>query len=157
LSGAPLSDTDDDGVFRLTIHSDQDRYRAGQLIEIGATLTFLGPGETIQALGSGSGLAGYGLRLAGSSLAIGAAFTSDCAPYAFTRDMPISYPFTKSGGFGDDDPFKAFYESYFASPDLRLPAGTWTITAGAGFGTGADCGDAQGHSLSASVTIVVVP
>jgi hypothetical protein len=65
-------------------------------------------------------------------------------------------PFVKSGGYGYDDPLASFYQAYFADPDLRLPAGTWTIQATASFYTGDDCGDVA-HLLETSVTVVVEP
>jgi hypothetical protein len=155
LSGQPQSATDDDGTFRLTIRSDQDRYRAGQLIDIGATLTYLGPDSEVIASGPGTGLVGFGLKLEGSAISIGPAFTSDCAPYTFTRDDEVAYPFTKTGGYTPGEPLTPFYEAYFGSPELRLPAGTWTVAVGANFST-SDC-SGEWHDLSASLTIVVEP
>lgn len=156
ISADPVRAEDDDGEFRLTIEADQDRYRAGQPIEVHATLTYLGPAEVARAFGSGSGLVGFGLRHEELGIVIGSASTTDCRPYDLAREEPVEYPFAKSGGYSPDEPLAPFYEAYFADPELRLPAGTWTISAGAGFYTGADCGDVQ-HSLGASVTVVVEP
>jgi len=155
-TGSPLHAEDSDGAFRMTIATDQDRYRAGQAIEVEATLTFLGPEPTTVALGSGSGLIGFGVASDDPAIVIGAAFTTDCASWPIVRDEVIEYPFSKSGGWGEDDPLAPFYRSYFAMPELRLPAGTWTIGAGAAFFTGADCGD-EPHDLSTSVTVVIEP
>jgi len=155
-TGAPLHAEDSDGAFRLTIDTDQDRYRAGQVIHVEATLTFLGPDPTAVALGSGSGLIGFGVATDDPPIVIGAAFTTDCAPWPLVRDEVINYPFSKSGGYGEDDPLAPFYRSYFEMPDLRLPGGTWTVRAGAAFFIGADCGD-EPHDLSTSVTVVIEP
>jgi len=155
-TGSPLHAEDGDGAFRLTIATDHDRYRAGQVIEVEATLTFLGPDPATVALGSGSGLVGFGMVSEDPAIVIGAAFTTDCAPWPVVRDEVIEYPFSKSGGYGEDDPLAPFYRTYFDMPELRLPAGTWTISAGGGFSTGADCGD-EPHELSTSVTVVIEP
>jgi hypothetical protein len=71
------------------------------------------------------------------------------------RDAAVEYPLVKSGGYSPDEPLASFYAAYFDSPELRLPAGTWTIGAGGSWYIG-DCGD-ELHSLSASVTLVVEP
>jgi len=155
-SGAPLTAEDSDGAFRLTIASDHDRYRAGQVIEVVATLTYLGPDPSTVALGSGSGLVGFGVKTADSAIDIGPAFTADCAPWPLVRGKIVEYPFNKSGGFGSEDPLAAFYRSYFEMVELRLPAGIWTISTGTGFYTGADCGE-EHHELSTSVTVVIEP
>lgn len=155
LDGSPVTDQDADEQFKLTIQVDQDRYRAGQLITAHATLTYLGPDQQAVAVGSGSGLVGFSLERQEPPVRIDAAGTTDCKPYRFTRGQPVNLPFVKSGGFGGEDPLADFYRAYFASPELRLPAGSWTIEAGASFFIGA-CGGAD-HRLNASVTVVVEP
>lgn len=158
VTGSPVTAQDDDGVFRLSLEARQDRYRAGQVIDVMAMLTYLGPDPSTVALGPGTGLIGFGIESDDPAIRISPAFTSDCAPWKFTRDEVVVYPFEKSGGFGEDEPLASFYRAYFADPELRLPAGTWRIFAGGGFYEGADCGDAfPYHSLSASLTIVVEP
>jgi len=155
-TGSPLTAEDTDGAFRLTIATDHDRYRAGQVIEVVATLTYLGPDPSTVALGSGSGLVGFGVKSDDPAIDIGPAFTTDCAPWPFVRDEIVEYPFSKSGGFGNDDPLADFYRSYFEMPELRLPAGTWTIYAGASFSIGSDCRP-DPHELSTSLTVVIEP
>jgi hypothetical protein len=61
-------------------------------------------------------------------------------------------PAYNAGVIGPD----GFYEAYFESEELRLPAGTWAISAGGSWYTGDDCGD-ELHSLSASATVVIEP
>ena len=156
IAGPPLTAEDEDGMFRLTIQSDQDRYRAGQLIDVAAALTYIGPASGTVALGSGSSLVGFRLQRAEPPLRIDPAYTSDCKSYQMVPDAPLEYPFSKSGGFSADDPLAPFYEAYFASPELRLPSGKWTISAEAGFFTGSDCGDVD-HSIEAAVTVIVEP
>lgn len=127
------------------------------MIDVAATLTYLGPDATIVARGPGTGLVGFGVNSADPAIMIGPASTTDCAAWPFTRGV-VDYPFVKSGGYAEDDPLAPFYRAYFDTPELRLPAGTWTIGAGAGFYSGDDCGQAfPYHQLTASVTIVVDP
>lgn len=122
-----------------------------------ATMTYLGPAEEIVARGSSNpGLIGFAVESDDPPIRISPAFTTDCGPHEMTRGVVVEYPLAKSGGFSPVEPFAAFYEAYFDSPELRLPAGTWTISAGGGWYTGGDCGD-ELHSLSASVTVDVEP
>jgi hypothetical protein len=154
---APVKGVDADHEFRLTISVDQGRYGAGQLMDVSATLTYLGPNAGIVVGGSGTGLVGFALeRNEQPALRIDPAGTSDCRPYQMRRGVAVAHPFMKTGGFADEDPLAAFYRAYFASPELRLPAGTWTISAVASFLGSADC-DGPQHGLNASVTVVVEP
>jgi hypothetical protein len=156
ISGDPVTAEDADASFRLTLEADQDRYRAGQEIDVMATLAYLGPADAIVARGSSNpGLIGFAVESEDPPVRISPAFTTDCGPHKMTRDFVVEYPLAKSGGFSPDEPLAPFYEAYFASPELRLPAGTWTISAGGSWYIG-DCGD-ELHSLSASVTVVVEP
>jgi hypothetical protein len=155
--GEPVNGEDADREFRLTISADQGRYRAGQPIDVSATLTYLGPNVGIVVGGSGTGLVGFALeRKEQPAFRIEPAGTSDCRPYQMQRGVAVAHPFMKTGGFADEDPLAGFFRAYFASPELRLPAGTWTISAVANFLGSADC-DGPEHALNASVTVAVEP
>ena len=156
LSGEPLIANDADREFTLTLTVGQDRYRAGQLIEAEAVLAYVGSLAEVVMRGSSNSLVGFGLEGDEPRVSIGPAFTSDCGAHPISPDEPLVFPFGKSGGFTPGDPADAFAEAYFAQPELRLPAGTWTIGAGTSFYTGADCGDGL-HSLNTEVTITVEP
>ena len=157
ISGEPVTAEDADASFRLTLEADQDRYRAGQEIGVVATLTYLGPADAIVARGSSNpGLIGFAVESEDAPIRISPAFTTDCGTHEMTRGDAVEYPLEKSGGYSPDEPLAPFYEAYFDSTELRLPAGTWTISAGGSWYTGSDCGD-QLHSLSTSVTVVVEP
>lgn len=157
ISGEPVMAEDTDGTFRLTLETDQGRYRAGQEIEVVTTLTYLGPLAAIEARGSSNpGLIGFAVEREDPPIRISPAFTTDCGSHPMSRGTVVEVPFAKSGGYSPDEALAAFYAAYFDMEELRLPAGTWTISAGGGWSIGADCGD-ELHSLSASVTVVVEP
>jgi hypothetical protein len=154
VSGAPQSASSEGGTFRLTITSDQDRYRAGQLIVVSAALTYLGPADQVTVSGSGS-LVGFGVASSDGRIDVEPLFTGDCAPYAFTRDEPVPFAFVKSGS-GFSGPQAPFLKDYSASPDLRLPGGTWTIKAETTIYPGPMC-PAGPDDLTALLTVVVEP
>ena len=156
IDGEPVTATDADGSFRLTVEAGQDRYRAGQEIEVVATLTYLGPADSIEARGSSNpGIIGFSIERMAPPVAVNPAYTTGCGSHPMERGAPVAYPFAKSGGFTPDEPLAPFYEAYFADSSLRLPAGTWTITAAGSWYVG-DCGG-ELHELGASVTVVVEP
>lgn len=157
VTGNPLRAEDTDGAFVLSLAATQDRYRAGQLIEIVATLSYIGSKAEVVALGSSHSLVGFALEGGDPPVLIVPAFTTDCAPHRITPGQPLIYPFSKSGSSSPGDPDYAFRQSYFADQELRLPAGTWTIRAGSGFYTGSDCGVGELVTLDAEVTFTVVP
>lgn len=156
LGGQPVTDRDLDNSFTLVLRSDQDRYRAGQPIAVQATLAFTGNADRVVAWGSGSGIVTFGVETADGSIRIDPAGTSDCAETEIAAARPMVIPFAKSGGYGYDDPLAPFYQAYFRDPDLRLPAGTWTIRAYAFFSTGIGC-EGDRHQLETSLTLVVEP
>jgi hypothetical protein len=155
VSAEPTSATDEGGTFRLTIASDQDRYRAGQPMLVTATLTYLGPADAITAAGSGT-LVGFGVGSTDAGIDVEPIFTGDCATDSFTRDDPVAYPFVKSGAGASDDGTAWFIDAYFSSPELRLPAGTWTIRAETTIYPNPECSGTP-DSLSASLTVVIEP
>ena len=151
MSGAPLSASDQTALFRLTLTSDRDRYRAGQTIQIGAELTYLGA-DAVTASGSGT-LVGFGVASDAAGVNLEPIFTADCARHPFAAGDAVSYPFSKSGGgVAPNDPLAPFYQAYFSSPDLRLPAGTWTISAQTTIYPNPDCG---GRPIGLSVSLKV--
>ena len=153
IDGEPVSDEFDDGTFRLVLTAGQDRYRAGQLIDVTATVTYIGPADSWTVRGSESGLVGFGVDSASLPVQIGPAFTSACSRYEFTRGVGVDFPFSKLSGFGGPESLNGFYRAYLSSDELRLPAGSWTITAAGSIGA---CGD-EYHELWASVTVEVEP
>jgi hypothetical protein len=153
LDGDPVSDEYDDGTYRLVLTAGQDQYRAGQLIDVTASVTYLGPAETWSVRGPESGLVGFGIESDTLPILIGPAFTTACSRYEFTRGVPVDFAFSKLNAHGEPNTLNDFYSEYTSSDELRLPAGTWTITAGAEIGT---CGG-EYHGLQASVTVRVEP
>lgn len=157
ITGDPVTAEDSDASFRLTLDADQDRYRAGQEIQVKATLTYLGPADAIVVQGSSNpGLIGFAVESDDPAIRMSPAFTTDCGSHEMVRGVVVDYPLVKSGGYSPGEPLAAFYAAYFGSPELRLPAGTWTISAGGSWYIG-DCGPGEAHSLSASATVVVEP
>jgi hypothetical protein len=159
LTGPSVRTTAANAGFTLGMSLDHDRYRAGQPITVATTLTYDGPNERVTIWGNGDpGPVGFDVVQVGGPLAMHGGGTSDCVSYGLTRGVAVDYPFSKVGGWTYDDPYAPFYASYYHDPQLRLPAGTWRITAKGMFAIGGtDCGQGQDASLTATIEIVVEP
>jgi hypothetical protein len=152
----PIERVSGDAEFLLTMRVGSARYRAGEPIDIAWTLTYRGPKDGIDALGSGSGLIGLSLAQLEGPLRIESAMSADCRPYRFLRGEAVPVPYRKSGAYSAADPNAAFYKAYFDDPVVRLPAGTWKLTAATEFATGEGC-TPPWHRFRLEMTIVVEP
>lgn len=155
-SPSPTGDTpplgeDSDALFRLTIQADRGRYAAGQPIEITTTLRFLGDQPTTVS-SSGAGLIAFGIEQLDGPVDAGWARTDDCARFDYGPGDVEDVEFQKSVGYSNDDPMADFWRTFFADPELRLPAGEYRIAALGEYGD-VDCGRWQ--TIEASIVIVV--
>ena len=82
--------------------------------------------------------------------------TADCGHSEISTDAPIVSDLNKSGGFSDDDPDAAFLRDFLMAPDVRLPAGTWDISAIAQYAESSDCSGGM-RGMRATVRVEVVP
>lgn len=139
--------------FTLRLSVDRARYAANEPISARATLTDAGQ-VSVTALGPGSSLVGFSVAQEGGKLKAPAVFEAPCYPYTFDPGRPVTFPFRKSGSAeGATGPEAAFLRTYLAGPQLRLPAGTWELSATTSFFIGS-C-TTEPIDLTASVRIVV--
>ena len=125
---------------------------AGEPIEVEAILTVDGPAPML-VTGSGAGIVSFMVTRVDDGLTSGpGAFTGDCARHELPAGEPIIVPFSKSGGWSPDDPNADFLETYFADPELRLPAGTWRIDVATNGTLGEGC---TGPSLDLATSLVI--
>lgn len=79
----------------------------------------------------------------------------DCREYVLKRGQPRSVPFIKSGGYGVQGPEPAFYRKWLGDPLLRLPHGTWSVTALGYLDTGGCSGSDERTPIRATITLRV--
>lgn len=115
--------------FLLLLRIGSDSVDAGAPLDISATLTWEGPAPRATVWGSGSGVVSFVIQQLDGTITVGGAMTADCAPHEFDRLRPVTIPFTKSGGYAEDDPNADFYRAFYADPVLRLPSGRWRVSA----------------------------
>lgn len=144
----------DDSVFKLSIHTDKNEYAAGEAVSCYATLEYVGEEDSLRIYSSDP-LVYFTIQ--------GGRFTGDYAvsdelmTTTFKKNEPVRFDFVKSGGYSADDADAAFWESWYAEPELMLPAGTYTISAKAdGFFDEDDYAGSK-YTLTAARTIFVTP
>jgi hypothetical protein len=140
-----------DGI-ELSLEVASTSVGVGEEIVAFATLTNLAATD-VTVFSSGSGPVAFSVGRLEDGLAVDAGWTLDCAPHKLPSGEPARIAFAKSGGWDPQGPNVAFYEAYFAEPALRLPAGTWQITAQL-HGSIGDCGG-RPVELATSVTVSV--
>jgi|GEM_PF-7009162 len=122
-----------DHVFELWI-SAAATWTAGEPIEVGGTLAYVGKEPAVTVTGSGSGLVFWGAEQLDGPIHAEPAWRSDLRHYDFETGDIETHAFTKSGGYGTNGPDAEFWSAWFDDPELRLPAGTWRIYALARYG-----------------------
>ena len=143
-----------DSVFKLSIHTDKNEYAAGEALSCYATLEYVGDSDSLRIYSSDP-LVYFTIQ--------GGRFTGDYAvndvlmATTLKKNEPVRFDFVKSGGYSANDADTAFWESWYAEPELVLPAGTYTISATAdGFLDENDYAGSK-YTLTAAQTISVTP
>lgn len=138
--------------FVLTLHADRSTYSTDEVIHIGATLEYVGQKEKVTIW--------HGLPYVVFSITDGADFNVNgiiqtvLTSSTLYKGEQYHFDYVKSGGFDPDAPDGAFWESFFEEKELRLPAGTYTISAdGAFYLSDRQHADEKGPSCELKITV----
>lgn len=155
---APVDSSDtatvNDGTFEIVIRTEKEAYKADEAVQCWATLEYVGDADSI-TMYSGDPLVYFTIT--------GGPFTGDYAindilmSTTLKKGEPLRFEFTKSGGYSSDDEDAAFWESWYAEPELRLAAGEYTVAATVDGSF--DENDVMGtaYTLTASKKLTVTP
>jgi hypothetical protein len=152
--GGPTTSRDADGPFQLVLTLPRTRVRTTDAITGRAELAVT-DGSEVRIGASGAGPLAFTFSEVGGTRRMDAGWDSDCASFALGPGSTITSGLTKSGAWSEEDPDAAFYRSFFDGPEVRLPPGTWDISARAAFTEG-ECGG-PAHDMTATARILVVP
>src|SRR5262245_54310013 len=131
-SGPPAgSAAADSGAFHLELVLPRVEWKSDEPLTGMASLSF--EGETPIKISGASSVLGFGYAEVDGTHVVNPAWRSVCATYDLEPATPIIEALTKSGGFSDEDPDVAWLRSFLTAPEVRLPAGTWDVTAVAEF------------------------
>jgi hypothetical protein len=148
-SGECPTSTTTDGPFRLELVFAHLDWRTTDPISGTAILSVAGPAPT-NISGSGHSLIVFSYVEAGGMRRVDPIASADCKGYTLDPTSPIKEPLSKSGAIGTD-----FQRSFFAGPDVKLPPGTWDITAIAGFDEGLGCSRDTSHEMKVAARLTV--
>ena len=136
------------GRFQLTFAIDRGVVRADDEITGQAALRLTAPGG---ATISGPTLFTFDfLEVGGEGRHVAPVADAGCAPHRVTSDAPSVSPILKSGS--PAGPHEAFIRDFLKGTAVRLPRGTWDITATASFHDAAAC---AGRELVIRATVRV--
>lgn len=126
-SGECASASTTDGPFRLTLAMQRLDWKAEDAITGVASLSLDGaPATTIYG---SSQLISFAFDEAGGDRHVQPVWPADCRSWPLDAAAPITADLAKSGGATGLEPDADFLRSFFADPKVRLPAGTWDVTA----------------------------
>jgi len=142
-----------EGRFELRFTLDRTTLRPGDNITGTAELHLRAGGSG--ALSGSSSLFGFEfVEVGGENRTVAPGFPADCAPHQVGQDHPLMTPIFKSGGYGGGGAHDAFVQAFLQGSEIHLPAGTWDITAVAGFIEGRGCSGPP-HTIRATVRVTV--
>jgi hypothetical protein len=143
-----------DGPFRLQLALPRLDWRAGDAITGTATLAYTGTAPTT-VYGSSGGVIAFSYAEVGGTRSVDPVWSADCGPHPLGPAAPITADLSKSGAVDGTGPDADFQRSFLADPGVvRLPAGTWDVSAVTKFLDGEACSGAS-HDMKATVRITV--
>ncbi len=136
------------GQFEVQFDLPKTLWRSDETLTGQAQLRFLGQGST--TIAHAASLFGFEVAEVGGNRKVQPAWATSCQEETISAASPLTSGLVKSGAL--DTPFA---KDFLGSPEFRLPAGTWDITAIAPFDP-AGCGQTKpGTSLQLEATIRV--
>jgi hypothetical protein len=152
-SGACPASSVTDGSFRLELSLPHLDWKAGEVITGMALLAYAGSAPTT-IYGSGSGVIAFSYAEVEGTRHVEPVWTADCGPHPLDPATPINADLSTSGAVDPNDPNADFLRSFLGDRQVRLPAGTWDITAVAMFSEAAGCSGGS-HTMKAVERITV--
>lgn len=157
---APVSGEDDgasavsgDGTFKISIYTDKNEYKAGEEIICRAIVEYIGEGDGV-VIYSSDPLVGFALK-DDKYFDGGYAVEDVLISTEFKKGEPVTYQFSKSGGWSGEDENARFYEEFYSEKELKLPPGEYEILAAIdGFFDQEDYQSSK-YELKASVKVTV--
>jgi hypothetical protein len=156
------------GDFELTIRAAKGKYEAGEVIDIEATLAYLGRDPVVIYHAQGASVPGRGgvdgpdtggrggpigfgiVEPVVGDFILSPIWETSCEATTLKPGEELAVPFEKNGAWSGNHPE---YGAYLKDPVLRLPNGTWHVFADAEFSIG-DCG-ADHVQMRAEITLDV--
>lgn len=148
----PISNTESNEFFTLTIHADSSNYNKDTPVVCYATLKYIGS-DPITVYHSDP-LAVFILE-DNKYFSDGGIRQDVLINTTFEPDEEIVLEFQKNGGWSADDPNASFYEEFYNEKDLILPKGEFKLSANLQYSLDGDKVRETMQSLTTAIDIVV--
>ncbi|HEX3266099.1 MAG TPA: hypothetical protein VHR16_10560 [Candidatus Limnocylindrales bacterium] len=148
----PQTGTAIDGRYELKFTVDRTTLKPGDNISGTAELWLKAGGSGVLS-GPSQLFAFEFVEVGGQQRAVAPAVDSDCSPHQLGQDRPLTSPIYRSGapGTGANGDFVS---QFLQGETINLPAGTWDISAVAGFFDGRSCGGLR-HTIRSTIRVQV--
>ena len=127
-----------DEAFLLTIGTTRVRYEVDEPIDITTLVRYVGTSDGVEVGTAYGGLVAFEVEQLDGPVHLEPIRLASCGPWALAAGETRSIPFRKSGVVDPDDPMADTIRALILDPELRLPMGTWRLTAWAEYGA-PDC------------------
>ena len=154
LLGDEREDLTNDGVFEIRIETDKDAYTTDEAVDCHATVKYVGGADSI-TIYSADPLVGFGVK--GGRFDGSYAMNDVLKSTTFKKGESVRFDYVKTGGFASEDADAAFWKSWFAEPSLKLPAGTYELSATISGFFDPDDYTGTAYTRSASIDVNVTP
>lgn len=151
-----------DGRFEVRLTVDRTTLRPGDNISGTAELWLRAGGSGVLS-GSSQLFSFEFVEVGGQQRSVSPVVDGDCSPHQLATNTPLTSPIYKSGANGDGANGAGangaganadFVRQFLQGDSINLPAGTWDITAVAGFFEGRSCGGLR-HVIRSTVRVTV--
>jgi hypothetical protein len=122
-SDGPVSDVVDDGMFRLELTTPSGVYGPNDAIKPVAQLRYVGANRSV-TYGHGDPAVAFTIEEIGGDRQMTGLVADVCLSTTLQRGQRLTLPFQKGGQVG-----LGFDEIWFHDPVLKLPPGTWRVSA----------------------------
>lgn len=122
-----LSFTNKDDQFSVTVFINKLNFKVNEKIDLFSTVEYIGEKSEIDTW---SGRPNFKYTIFDGTNYYCEAMQLDIkVKTTFKKGEVYTYPFKKAGGWSEDDPKADYWRAYYSDPELKLPAGTYEITA----------------------------
>jgi hypothetical protein len=140
--------------YELTVYTDKAVYKTTDIIDVWATFEYIGDEEEIEIFHGDPYLT---FTVFDGETYWGSGFIVDVLmSTTLKKNTTYHFEHVKSGSWSADEPDAAYWQDFYSQPDLRLPAGEYTVTAHVDFSTSDENFLANRIQFKAELQITVV-
>ncbi len=152
-SGACPTESTEDGPFSFELVMPRLTWHATDPISGTAILGFDGEAPTT-IYGAGAGIIGFSYIEVSGDREVDWTTAAGCVAHPLDPATPISVDLSKPPVSPGSGPDADWVRTFLADPEIRLPAGTWDITAATAFSEAPDCSEGT-HAIQVTQRITV--